>query len=160
MESQSQNKYLSDKRFNELLYSSEINVSDEEIFLFVKEYIKRHQTKNKNQKVIIFNHDEKGLVHSNGMAPAVISYYDTQQTKIKYRMHYKHGKIHNLYGPAYIHYYNQTPLTKYCETYMANDKIHRDDNKPAVIIYNKKGQVSKLEYYVNDIKIKEEIKAE
>ena len=60
----------------------------------------------------------------------------------------KYGQYHNLYGPAYIVYYENGNKT--CEGYYINGKLHRKDG-PAYIAYYKNKNKKYEEYYIDGI---------
>ena len=71
--------------------------------------------------------------------------YDNGKVRRIYYMN-KYGNYHNLYGPAYILYYENG--NKYIEEYCINGKPHRKDG-PAYIIYYENGNKRHEEYYIN-----------
>ena len=74
-------------------------------------------------------------------------YYDNGNIHHIYYLN-KYGQHHNLYGPAYIVYYENG--NKRHEVYYINGKCHRKDG-PAYIEYYENGNKYREVYYINGI---------
>lgn len=66
------------------------------------------------------------------------------------KIYFVDGKVHKLDGPAIINYtkINSNEFYVDKELWYKNDIQHRDDNKPAVKIYNKFGNLLEIRYFV------------
>lgn len=70
---------------------------------------------------------------------------------IKYKKSvYDKFYYHNSKGPALTIYFDNKEHKKESEHYYILDHLHRDNDKPAVIIYNKNGEVICKKWYINN----------
>ncbi len=102
-----------------------------------------------------------GKLH-NDNGPAEIHYYNEDSNKTS-KTWCQHGKKHRIGEPAVISYHaypiSRNKLGWYkTESWFQNDKLHREDNKPALIKSDEIGDdwvITKQEWWENGIKKKE-----
>ncbi len=80
-------------------------------------------------------------------------YYDNG--KLKEKIYFKDGVLHNENRPAWIWYYENGNIES--EYYYINDMLHREDG-PAMIFYNINGTISNMFYYINHEEYNDKIK--
>ena len=89
--------------------------------------------------------DENGYLHNEDKKPSLIQYYDREKRIIQAIHHYKNGKDHNIFGPAYI-FFNEVNKS------IINQRYFIDG-----IEYNKETWEEKVYIERNRIEMLEEI---